>query len=636
MCGIGGIASASAVSGETLSILIHKLQHRGPNGQGSFLSPDRAVGLVHTRLSIIDLSAAGRQPMTNETGSILIVYNGEIYNFRELQQELSAKGHLFKSKTDTEAIIHLYEEMGEHAVARLVGMFAFAIYDQGRQRLVLVRDRLGIKPLYYANSAEHFIFASEIKAILATGLVPMEPDWQAISDYFTFGFVPHPQTAFRHIRQLPPAHILIYDLKTRHSRLQEYWTPWACDITLPRTEGDLKNRVSNLLEESVKSELVSDVPLGLFFSGGIDSSILALLMSRSSSERVKTFTVGFRSAGLRPEEDDLPYARLASQALGTDHHELIVDLTKPEDFIGIVDQIDQPFANLTCYLQYLIAKETRRHVTVALSGVGGDELFGGYPRHRLYPFSTLLRRFPASTADRLRRILWKLPGDGGGFSRRLDRVLKGAGQDPYLQYVRWAFGPTEKEKASLLRLPGLPQPLPADRFVSQAWNRLPDETDLYERFLHLELKTFLADNLLEYTDKMSMAVALEVRVPFLDHRLVELCARIPFRNKVTGGHSKLFLKKLFQDDLPPEILQGPKRGFAPPISQWLDQALDCYFEGNLTRTYIEKQGLFRWDRLSSIRAAHRRKKFDASSILWMIAAFDAWYRRFIEKAPLHH
>ncbi len=617
--------------------LVKALRHRGPDDEGSYLSPDRRVGLAHTRLSILDLSPAGHQPMSNEGcpraggQTVWISYNGEIYNFQELREELTSKGHRFRSRTDTEVILHLYEEEGESVVNRLNGMFAFAIYDSSRNTLLLARDRLGVKPLYTAEHNGAFLFASEIKGILASGLIPKEVDWQAISDYFTFGFVPHPETAFRHIRTLPPVSTLWVDLKNRSQCLRTYWSPWNPrePASPEQTSMPMREQLRQLLEDSVRREQVSDVPLGVFFSGGIDSTLLTALMARQTKERVKTFTVGFQGKGFHPD-DDLPYARLAAQAIGTEHHELMIDLKNVDEFLEMIRHFDQPFTNPTCYLQYLIAKETRRYVTVALSGVGGDELFGGYPRYRLFPMAPLLSRLPAPPGRWTRSMLGLLREDVWEPTlRQAKRLLRGVGVDFAEQYLRWTYSLDEQEKQRLLQLPNGESAQPASRYLREALGCLPPAIDRYGRLLFADLKSFLADNLLEYTDKASMAVALEVRVPFLDHRLVELSARIPFHDKVRGSQLKVLLKETFQDILPKEIVQAPKRGFSPPIVEWVDEVFDRYFEETLTPQEAAKQGFFSWEAIQRLRQAHRERRQNCWAELLGVILFDTWWRRYI-------
>ena len=612
--------------------MLGRLRHRGPDDEGVFLSPDRTLGLAHTRLSILDLSSAGHQPMANEEQTLWITYNGEIYNFQELRRDLESKGRPFRSRTDTEVILRLYEEEGEEMVRRLDGMFAFCIYDRRRNRLFLARDRMGIKPLYYAEHAGNFLFASEIKALLAAEILPVRVNWQAVSDYFTFSFVPHPETAFERILQLPPAHTMILEFASREPVLRRYWTPWPAEPEHREEPYETRReQVRDLCSEAVKSELVSDVPLGLFFSGGIDSTLLAALMMRHSG-RVKTFTVTFRGSGAGLSEDS-SYARFASSVLGTDHRELVVELEDPEQFLNTIDLVDQPFGNATVYLQHLIAKTTRREVTVALSGVGGDELFGGYPKYHLFPWAPLLRRIPRSVGRGARRFLGLAPERAcAPILRRAKRLLRGVGLPLAEQYLRWSYSFDEPEKIALL--PGVfRQGLfkPSVRFIETAMALCPPSEGSYSRVFSAELEHFLADNLLEYTDKATMAVALEARVPLLNHRLVELSARIPFHDKIRWGNAKHILIDAFRDLIPREIAAAPKRGFSPPMDRWMAGVLDRYFDETLNRRQVEKDGIFSWEALQALRAAHQSGRRDASFELTAVLMFDVWHRRYILK-----
>ena len=631
MCGILGISAPGRIEAGVLSSALRALRHRGPDDEGTFQNEAGTLSLAHARLSVIDLSAAGHQPMANEEETVRIIFNGEIYNFQALREELLAKGHRFRSRTDTEVILHLYEEEGEQAVSRLTGMFAFAIYDQRTQQLFLARDRLGIKPLYYAQHHGTFLFASEIKGLLATGLVPAVPDWQAIWDYFTYQFVPHPLTAFEGIRQLPPAHTLRLDLKSGQLTKTRYWTPWSAgDLGKVPDYEELRQQVRDRVTEAVRSELVSDVPLGLFFSGGIDSTVLAALMKQAGG-KVKTFTVFFEEAARAELRlfDDRPYARLASRLIGTEHHELPVQLPRNDQFLEMVGLVDQPFGNPTLYLQYLIAKATRREATVVLSGVGADELFGGYPKYRLLPFASALRGIPVPLGQAGRSLLGLFREDlFGSALRRGKRLLKGAGLPLPEQYLGWSYGLTEENKRRLLLCPG--KELRASVWaVRDAMALAPEGAGDQQKFLAAELETFLADNLLEYTDKATMAVALETRVPFLDHRLVELGSRLPFHAKIHRGRMKRILLDAFKDMIPEPIAQAPKRGFGPPIAEWMDAGLDRYFDEMLTPERVRKEGIFRWEALREMRAAHRSGKRDTSMELTSVMMFDAWYRRYI-------
>jgi len=423
---------------------------------------DASVFLGHRRLAIIDLSEAGRQPMSSQDGMVRITYNGEIYNFLDLKRELEKKGYRFRSRTDTEVVLHGYQEWGiEKLLERLNGMFAFAIYDArfdaDTSRLLLARDRLGIKPLYYCHYDGAFTFASEIKALLALGNVPVEVNWQAISDYFTFLYIPHPHTAFRHIYQLPPGHYLTYDLQSQGSEIKKYWNPIMG--TVKNVNGsraslsDAKEELRFLLEDSVKQQMISDVPLGVFLSGGIDSTILTALAARASPGQLKTFTLLFKGEGIAPH-DETQYARTVSERYNTDHHEIDVDLSQPTELLDLVSCFDQPFANPTFYLNYLISKKTKEHVTVALSGAGGDELFGGYPRYRALPYSSLLSALPQRLGQGVIGLLKLLPDNYEHlYLRRAKLLARGIGKKFSEQYLGWTYYLSDGEKL----IPPLPR-----------------------------------------------------------------------------------------------------------------------------------------------------------------------------------
>src|SRR6185312_301567 len=405
MCGIAGLVNCP--NDDRLAVMTELQAHRGPDDQGVCYFPEERVGLGHRRLSIIDLSAAGHQPMANDDESIWIVFNGEIYNFNELREELEKRGARFKSKTDTEVIIKLYERDGVEAIKRLNGMFAFAILDRRRQKLVLARDHFGIKPLYYFHDKGKLAFGSEIKAILASGIYSPDLNWQSLHDYLTYLYVPCPNTIFKGIMQVPPAHVLELDLKTNEQRLSRYWS-------LPGKEAngngkghdyeEAKSKLRELLSDSVNRQMIADVPLGVFLSGGVDSPILTGLMAQASRQPVKTFTVVFqgKNVDFYNEQDQV---RIAAERFSTEHHELPVDISRPVEMLSLIDHFDQPFGNPTFYLMYLISKAARTGVTVALCGAGGDELFAGYPRYQAIGLAKWAHLLPGPARAGLRRLM---------------------------------------------------------------------------------------------------------------------------------------------------------------------------------------------------------------------------------------
>ncbi len=656
MCGIFGVASAhlnTDILNQTVRRMIQTLIHRGPDGQGEQVfafstfhfppSTFQSLAVGHTRLAIIDLSPSGRQPMANEDETVWIVFNGEIYNFLELRRELQAKGHRFRSRTDTEVILHLYEEQGPQCVRELNGMFAFALLDLRHTRLWLARDPLGIKPLYYAALPQHFLFASEIKAILASGLYSVDVNWQALYDYFTYLYIPYPATAFQGIRQVPPGHILEVDLRNGDVHLERYWAPQYQKEIATAPKAELQTRIRDLLSDSVRRQLISDVPLGIFLSGGVDSPTIAGLAKVAGAD-VRTFTVVFED----PEfafYNEQERARAVARHLGTRHVEIPVSDVDPWALLDLLDYFDQPFGNPTLFLMYLISKHARPHITVALCGAGGDELYAGYPRYQAVQWARRLRWVPGWA--------WRLGGLALGLLRdsyetmhlrRAREFVEGLDGDLIRQFCQWTYHLNEKQKSRLLRFSpnGQAAFAPSDRVLRSVWEEspFPDEDN---RLLHVDVQTFLINNLLEYTDKMSMAVALEVRVPFLDHRFVELSLNVPFNYKLRNGHTKQILRETFADFFPPEVLHAPKRGFNVPLAHWMLTVFDAYFDASQASRHplqerlgedighTWKEGLLNWDTIQRLRSEHRQGKRDNAYELFGILIFDIWWRKYVSQ-----
>jgi asparagine synthase (glutamine-hydrolysing) len=635
ICGIVGARDAQAVERMALA-----LAHRGPDDGGVRHFGEAGLGLGHRRLSIIDLSPRGRQPMANEDGSVWVSFNGEIYNYLELKRTLDPARHQFNSETDTEVILHLYEERGAAAFRELNGMFALALYDAARSRLFLARDHLGVKPLYYAEAGGAFVFASEIKAILAAEVYTPEVNWQAAHDFFSYLFVPAPETIFRGIHQLPPAHFLEYDLGARRVvRVERYWDVAAWGRDAHRGKSDERSVADELratMADAVHKQMVSDVPLGAFLSGGVDSNVIVGLMAGRATRPVKTFTVTFDGAEMS-YYDERAEARRVAEKFATEHYELPIDLSRPEEMLDLVEYFDQPFGNTTLFITHLLSRYTRRHVTVALSGAGGDELFGGYPRYRAVEAARYLRFVPRFAA---RGALAALSHLEDSFNdRRLHRVralLDGLDSDPARQYLKWVYYLDEGRKAKLLTRRDGPA-LPSHRVLQAHLDRLPRAWDEGNRYSYLDVETFLADNLLEYSDKMSMASSLELRVPYLDYRVVELAFRIPFALKLRGGVSKAIQRAAFADLIPPENLNVPKKGFNVPLGAWMRAKLDRYFDERMPREYVRREGIFDHDYLSELREEHRRGRRDNAYELFAVLIFDTWYRKYITRTlPMVH
>jgi asparagine synthase (glutamine-hydrolysing) len=626
--------------------MVDRLHHRGPDGRGQqVIAPQHlpyAVGLGHTRLAILDLSTAGLQPMANADQSAWISYNGEVYNFQSHRRALEEQGYRFRSHTDTEVLLHLYQEHGEEFLQMLNGMFALAILDTQNQQLLLARDPIGIKPLYYYHQGGRFVFASEIKAILASELYTTEVDWQAAYDYFTYLYIPCPQTMFRDIRQLPPGHVLKLDLRTGQVQTSAYWQVRRLPDIETASEAELQERANHLLTQAVSAQLISDVPLGIFLSGGIDSTTVAGLACETS-QNVKTFTAVFEGHDFQYFNEQA-VASAISRHLGAEHHEITVPTTDLWSMFDLLEYFDQPFGNPTFYLMYLVSKNSRDQITVALCGAGGDELYAGYPRYKAARLARRLGWVPAP--------LWRLGGRALGvlrdngrtpLLRRARQFVSGMPLEDVERFAHWTYfmGSAEKERLLTGRGATLCNWERSERVLRQVLGNSPlAEAD--NRLLHLDVTTFLVDNLLEYTDKMSMAVSLESRVPLLDHDFVEFSLNVPYRFKMNGGRTKVLLRDVFSRFLPPAARRAPKKGFNAPLSHWMRNTLDDYFEasqhdrhplkdrlGADIGTTWQDEGVLNWSFIQHLRQQHRNGKADFSYELFSILVFDLWWRKYV-------
>lgn len=656
MCGICGIVSPGAPNElqGALDSMVRTLLHRGPDGHDTkiFESPGapRAVGFGHTRLAIIDLSDAARQPLSNEDGTLWLIFNGEIYNFQELRAELEAQGHRFRTQTDSEVIVHLYEELGTSCPERLNGMFAFAILDLPNRQLFLARDHIGVKPLYYWSGPGSFVFGSEIKAILASGLYTPEVDWQGVHDYFTYLYTPCPATVFRGIRQLPPAHRLVYDLQAGTLEISRYWQVSRREEIERASVPELREQLRLLLTDSVKRQLISDVPLGVFLSGGVDSTIVTGL-ARQEGIPLRTFTVVFEGEEFAFYNEQ-EISRQVSRHLGTVHQELSVAPSDPAAMLNLVEFFDQPFGNPTSYLMYLICGRARKHITVALNGAGGDELYAGYPRYRAARLAHRLRWVPRSLLRAGSGVLDLFHDSYRTMGlRRARKFLEGLDADFPRQFVKWTYFFDEPAKAQLL-FPRSHNGANGSCDSSERCIRLAStRSALWEfenRMLHTDVLTFLPDNVLEYTDKMGMAVALEARVPLLDFRFVEFSLNVPFSLKLKGGQSKWLLRETFPEFFPPPAWIAPKRGFNAPLAHWMLNAFDAYFEpparpGPAQELFGDdagatwREGILNPTFVQELRGQHKRGLRDNSYELFAILMFDVWWRKYIKRSlPMVH
>ncbi|MBI3988608.1 MAG: asparagine synthase (glutamine-hydrolyzing) [candidate division NC10 bacterium] len=644
MCGISGklfFDPTRAVEEVLIRRMCQVLAHRGPDGEGTYVNGP--VGLGHRRLAIIDLSEAGRQPMTNEAcaeqsrshGTLWITFNGEIYNFPELREDLLKRGHRFRSKTDTEVILHLYEEKGVECLNDLRGMFAFAIWDEKRRRLFLARDRLGKKPLFYYADHEKFLFASEPKAILEDPDVKAEPDLEAIHHYLTYGYVPSPYSAFKGMKKLPPGHSLL--LKDRDLEVRRYW---KLSYTKKRpgargqgpgvkSEEELCQKLLERLREAVRLRMVSDVPLGAFLSGGIDSSVIVALMSGLSSEPVKTFSIGFE------EEDynELPYARMVAKRFQTDHHEFIVKPDAVTVLPKLVWHYNEPFADSSAIPTYYLAKVTREHVTVALNGDAGDENFAGYDR---YVANQLACRYDGLPLF-LRRAMEKGAGlflrssRPGSLRNRARRFLEAIAEEPRRRYSRWLshFNTQRKEELYTEAFKQEMEGLDSVSLLLEAYDA-SDAPDFIDATLDVDVQMYLPDDLLVKVDIASMAHSLEARSPLLDHRFMEFAASLPSELKLKGRTQKYIFKKALKELLPDEIIHRPKKGFGVPIDRWFRKDLrEMAYDVLLDHRGLER-GYFRREAVQKLLDEHCQGEGTWHYLLWNLLMLELWHRMFID------
>jgi asparagine synthase (glutamine-hydrolysing) len=622
VCGIAGIAGprGDVINADSVHRMCQTIVHRGPDDEGVYVQGP--IGLGMRRLSIIDLSG-GRQPIHNEDQSVWVVFNGEIYNFPELRSELESRGHYFYTQSDTEVIVHLYEEMGADCVQKLRGMFAIALYDKKRESLLLARDRLGKKPLHYTVHHGRILFGSEIKAILAVSPELAEIDHDGVLQYLYFGYIADPLTAFREIHKLPPGCLLQF--RDGKIDVRQYWDVPSFGTHAPATEEELLQELEKRLAEAVRIRLISDVPLGALLSGGVDSSIVVALMARASSAPVKTFSIGFRNE----QFDETKYARKVADRFGTDHHELIVDPDIEQTLSFLTGMLEEPFGDSSMLPTYHVCQIARKYVTVALSGDGGDELFAGYDRYAIamnrhetwvpQGFAELYRRhvhpaLPSGTYGRNR--IWN-----ASLSTR-DRYLDDVSYLPALHRERPVFSHAFLEKAAHLRNPLKP--------FQDYYDNAP-ASDVLSRLMYLDIKTYLAGDILTKVDRMSMATSLEVRVPLLDHVLVEWAATMPVEWKFRNGRRKYILKKLAERiGIPADVLHRPKQGFQLPLVDWMRHELKDNFLAILLEPRTLQRGYFKPESVRRLIKEHTTQRRNRSGILWRILILELWHRNFLE------
>ena len=636
MCGIAGLLyldGEKPAPRQQIASMCAALYHRGPDDEGIYLDGNFGMGI--RRLAIIDL-LTGHAPLSNEDGTVWVVQNGEIYNFPELRQQLEQRGHRFRSNCDTEVIAHLYEEEGPACVRSLRGMYALALWDEKQQTLLLARDRLGIKPLYYSCDGERLLFGSELRALLAAGLEP-QLDLQALHDYLSLSYIPAPLSIIRGVRKLLPGHLML--CQNGQIRVERYWQVPPPTESPQREDGELVGEIDRLLRESVRAHLLSDVPLGVFLSGGVDSSSVVALMREVTGSRIKTFSVGF------PEKsfNELEQARLVARRFDTEHHELMMSPKAAEVVPQLAHFFDEPFGDSSALPVFYLSRFARQSVTVALSGDGGDEVFAGYETYAAYRWAEVYKRLPRLLSERLiPALVRRLPVSHRrlSFDYKAKRFVEGALLSPELGHFWWKHIFSEEAKQQLYREAGHNQ---QETFrIYQGYFDSHGGAAVLDRLLQVDLMVGLPDDMLYKVDRMSMAHSLEVRVPLLDHKIVEFMAALPHSVKLRGWQKKYLLKKTMAGKLPDPILHGKKKGFNVPIPSWLRRDLREIVHDTLAPQRLQESGLWHAPFVAQMIQEHEERRRDWSRNIWCLLIFQLWYDTYVkgwsqrgQMAPAH-
>jgi asparagine synthase (glutamine-hydrolysing) len=629
MCGIVGQVrpQGEAVDGELLARMCAALEHRGPDSRGLHHRGRAGIGIQ--RLRVIDLST-GDQPIFNEDRSVVVVMNGEIYNYRELRDELRARGHVFATQGDTEVIVHLYEEHGADCVRHLHGMFAFSLWDERRQQLLLARDRVGKKPLLYNLRDGVLTWASEMNALLQNGDIPREPDPVSLDRYLAYGYVPAPRSALRDVAKLPPAHTLLF--RDGRITLSKYWSlDYSRKLDAPVEE--LGERIRAALLEATRKRLIADVPLGAFLSGGIDSSAVVAAMAQLSPEPVRTFSIGFDHAGF----DELPHARAIARQFGTVHEEFEVRAEAVEIVPRIVRHYGEPFADSSAIPSFYLSELTRRHVTVALNGDGGDESFAGYQRYVANAVAGRLDRIPAPLRRAVAALAARVPDRGVESSKanRFRRLGGALALDPAQRYARYQswFGAEQREALYTREFAAELGGADAGEEIASRWAAASGDS-IVDRMLEVDASTYLVDDLIAKVDIATMAHALEARSPLLDHQLMELAASIPGHLKVRGGEKKWIFREALRPWLPSEILDRPKQGFSVPLSSWLRGDLQGWARDILLDPATLGRGQFEPTAVRGLLDRHAAGSDGDAKRIYALLMLELWQREFVDAPAL--
>ena len=626
MCGLAGIAAfagASPPNENLIRAMCDTIVHRGPDDEGIDVRNNVAFGM--RRLAIIDLSG-GKQPVFNEDHTVRTVFNGEIYNFRELRSQLEKKGHKFSTSSDTEVLVHGYEEWGTELPKYLNGMFAFAIHDMVNRRLLIARDHLGIKPLFYFFNGKHLIWGSEIKTILSTNLVNRGLDINALSEFLAWEYIPGQGTLFSNIHKLEPGYLLDIDLTSPACEPKEYWDIPLPDKPLQYSDDDWEAMVTDKIHQCVKRQLISDVPLGAFLSGGVDSSLVV-----SSMQQANTFSIGFDD----PSYNELEYAQKVARHLGVKHTFEVIKPHVSDMFDHLMNFMDDPIGDFSIFPTFLVSRLARQHVKVALSGDGGDELFGGYETY----LANNAAKYYSYIPSMLRRgviapILESIPPrpKKKGMINKVKRFVEGANLPSSLAHARWRIFADEALQTKLFTPDALQQlTRPIDSHINQLFKRAGSRSRLASS-LYVDVKSYLSDNCLVKVDRMSMANSLESRVPMLDRELVELAFQVPDYLKLNQGNIKILLKKIAAKQVPRECVYRQKEGFSIPIKHWLGTQFRPIMEDLLNNNRLQQEGIFNVKTINKLKFDHLCGKANHSHVLWSLMVFQAWRRRWQEAA----
>lgn len=630
MCGICGIVSSENLGTshtDLLKSMCLTLYHRGPDDEGYYI--DQNAGLGVRRLSIIDL-VTGQQPISNEDRSIWVIFNGEIYNYRTIRSQLEAKGHVFATQSDTEVIVHAYEQYDQGCVDLFNGMFSFAVWDANRRRLLIARDRLGIKPLYYWTSNGQIIFGSELKSLLANPSIPREIDPIALDYFLTLEYIPNPRTIIKDIYKLPPGHYLIF--QDGSLSVEPYW-----DIeprNLPLNEMDCEEAITDLIKDSVQMRLVSDVPLGAFLSGGIDSSTVVAFMTLTSNSPVRTFSIGFEEESY----NELPYARQVATAFETEHLEQIISPNISNLAEQLAGHLDEPLGDFSIFSTYLVSEMARNLVKVVLSGDGGDEVFGGYDTYVAQSMHGYYSLLPTSIRKKVLPSLADLiPPQRAkkGLVNKAKRFVEGSAYPGSLQHTRWMLFLNEGDKHQLYQSEWHAQLTDAKpTTLLEGYFHKANQWDPLAQQQYVDIKTYLVDNILTKVDRMSMAVSLETRVPLLDHRIVEFSLSLPQHMKLQRNKTKIILRRAMKELLPQNVLTKPKQGFSIPLKHWLRGPLKPLMMDLLSQNAIRQRGYFEPQTITRWVDEHLRGRANHSHRLWALLLFELWQQKNIDPAVL--